>query len=179
MSHIIITLTDTIYGILAPALDQSSVLRVYEIKKRAPEKPCIILISNIAELQKFGIYLDTKKGKQLSEMWESERPTSIILDIPKTHAEQFTYLHRGTNTLAFRIPKQGIELLELLQHYGPMIAPSANPEGYPPAQNLDQAKNYFSEHSDILYQEIDRQPLENPSRVIRLYNNGNIETIRP
>lgn len=178
MSHIIITLTDTIYGILTPALNRLLVERVYEIKQRKPDKPCIILISSIVELQKFGIFIDDEKEKQLSKIWKSKRPTSIILDIPKTHTEQFAYLHRGTNTLAFRIPKQGIELLELLQHYGPMIAPSANQEGKLPAQNLDQAKEYFQNEADIIYKESSYSRITEPSRIVQIGADNSLEIIR-
>ena len=44
--------TDTIYGIVGQAENISTVNRIYNLKKRNPEKPCIILISNIEQLSR-------------------------------------------------------------------------------------------------------------------------------
>lgn len=49
--------TDTIYGIVGQALNKDTVLRIYNLKKRAPEKPCIILIGDIEQLKLFSINL--------------------------------------------------------------------------------------------------------------------------
>ena len=46
--------TDTVYGLCASALSKEAVARVYAIKGRNPKKPCIILIKNWKEVQKFG-----------------------------------------------------------------------------------------------------------------------------
>jgi tRNA A37 threonylcarbamoyladenosine synthetase subunit TsaC/SUA5/YrdC len=47
--------TDTLYGIVASVHVPRAVERVYTCKGRAPEKPCIILISSLDELVSFGI----------------------------------------------------------------------------------------------------------------------------
>ena len=47
--------TDTIYGLVASAWNPKAVERVYELKGRAPDKPCIILIRSLADLKKFGV----------------------------------------------------------------------------------------------------------------------------
>ena len=45
--------TDTLYGIVGKAKTEKVVNRIYTIRKRAPDKPCIILIGDIGELNKF------------------------------------------------------------------------------------------------------------------------------
>src|SRR5204863_149383 len=62
--------------------------------------------------------------------------------------EKFEYLHRGTNTLALRLPKDE-SLQNLLKKTGPLIAPSANVEGLPPAKNITDAKKYFGDGVDL------------------------------
>jgi len=142
---VVIMPTDTIYGIVGLALNRETVERIYKIKKRAPEKPCIILIGDKKELEKFSINLSLEQEKVLEKYWlsadgaEGSEPTSIIFDCPD---DKFEYLHRGTKTLAFRLPAQA-ELRELLRQTGPLIAPSANPEGLPPALDTAKAKEYF------------------------------------
>lgn len=171
--------TDTIYGIVGKALDESTVLRIYEIKKRAPEKPCIILIGDIKELEKFSVLLAEEQKNKLKEYWPFDltqdfqfRPTSIILDCPE---EKFSYLHRGTKTLAFRLPASK-ELRDLLVQVGPLIAPSANPEGLPPAKNINEAKTYFSDSVNMY---IDGGEIfGEASKIIKLNNNGSVDILR-
>ncbi len=162
--------TDTIYGIVGRAKCKSTVEGIYAARKRAPEKPCIILIGNTEELEKFNIVLSNQQ-KKIIENYDSG-PTSFILDCED---EQFSYLHRGTKTLAFRIPAHE-ELRNLLLQTGPLIAPSANREGLPPAKNIEEAKKYF-ESMVGLY--VDGGEISGkPSRVVRLYKDGTVSIIR-
>lgn len=135
--------TDTLYGLVALATDKEAVERVYALKKRTPTKPCIILISSIDELQIFGVSVDEDRLRVLNKYWPG--PVSIILPCDKTTPE---YLHRGTYTLAFRLPSDA-GVLALVAASGPLIAPSANPEGLPPATTIDEAKAYFGDAVDV------------------------------
>lgn len=129
--------TDTIYGICASALNQKAVERVYKLRKRNPQKPCIILISKISDLKKFNIKLTKKQKELLQKIWPSK--ISIIL---KCDSSKFKYLHRGLKTLAFRLPANKL-LISILKISGPLIAPSANFEGEKPSRNINEAKKYF------------------------------------
>ncbi len=175
--------TDTIYGIVGQAQNLATVNRIYNFKKRNPEKPCIILIGNINQLEDFSVILSMEQKNKLSEFWSFDptqnlRPTSIIFDCED---ESFSYLHRGTKTLAFRLPSSQ-DLQDLIMKTGPLIAPSANPEGLPPAQNIDEAKNYFglpaqTGNSIDLY--LDRGTIvSKASKVIRLHKDGTVDILR-
>ena len=132
--------TDTIYGIVTSAWNKESVERVYQLKGRNPEKPCIILISSTEQMKDFGV---TDEYIQKVSLYKSEGPTSFIVPITRT---DLTYLDRGTRTLAFRIPQNIPEnetVRTILEESGPLIAPSANTEGNPPATAIDEAKEYF------------------------------------
>ena len=164
--------TDTLYGILASALSGEAVEKVYEIKKRDPRKPCLVLIADISEIKRFGIELSMQEENIAKQYWASSRPTTIAFECRR---EEFKFLHRGTNSIAFRLPKEN-NLVDFLKESGPLIAPSANPEGMPPAKNIRQAKDYFG--SDIpLY--IDGGTLEGKaSRLIKLNKEGEVNIIR-
>ena len=170
--------TDTIYGIVGQAENVSTVNRIYNFKKRAPEKPCIILISDIAELGKFFITLSEVEENKLKEYWfipsgvEGPGPVSVILDCPD---EAFAYLHRGTKTLAFRLPNVP-ELQSLLLETGPLIAPSANPEGLPPAKNIEEAEKYFGDTVDLYIG--GGTIVGNASKLIKLHKDGSISILR-
>ena len=135
--------TDTIYGLVDSALKPDTVARIYQIRKRSPNKPLIILISKLTDLKKFGVKLSPSQKEFLTKNWPG--PLSVILPCPNV---KFKYLHRGTKTLAFRLPSSR-PLRELLASTGPLVAPSANPEGLPPAKTIKQAKDYFGDRIDF------------------------------
>jgi L-threonylcarbamoyladenylate synthase len=162
--------TDTIYGIVCSAFNVKAIERLYKIRERNEHKPCIILIAESTELVKFGIVLDEKLKQALTRIWPG--PVSTVLPCPD---EKFSYLHRGTKSLAFRMPADE-KLLSLLSSTGPLLAPSANPEGKPPAENIIQARHYFGDTVDFY---IDGGEVSNrPSTLVR-YENGAFITLRP
>jgi len=160
--------TDTIYGLVGLAKNQKTVERIYKIRKRNPAKSFIILISSWADLGKFGVRINSPTKKIINKYWPGQ--VSIILPADK----KLKYLHRGTNTLAFRWPdNEG--LLTLLKKTGPLVAPSANLEGQNPALTIKQAKRYFSNTVDFY---IDRGKLEAaPSTLIKI-EEGKIIVLR-
>jgi L-threonylcarbamoyladenylate synthase len=135
--------TDTLYGIVGSALDESVVERIYKLKNRDTTKPLIILISDIKDLELFKIKINDGLKEKLNSYWPG--PVSVILPCS---SNKFNYLHRGTKSLAFRIPNKE-PLRKLLGQTGPLVAPSANPEGLPPAQTITQAKEYFGSKTDF------------------------------
>lgn len=153
--------TDTIYGLVGLALNKKVVARIYKVRRRSPNKPFIILISSFADLKTFGVKINSKTNKILKKYWPGQ--VSIILDCDK----KLTYLHRGTNSLAFRLPDNDWLKL-ILQKTGPLVAPSANWEGHNPALTIKQAKRYFSNAVDFY---IDHRKLESkPSTLIKIEN---------
>ena len=167
---VVVMPTDTLYGIVGQAENISVVNRIYNLKRRAPEKPCITLIGDIAELEKFSVNLSEEQKNILQKYWPG--PVSIILDCLD---DSFLYLHCETKTLAFRIPAS-VELRNLLLQTGPLVAPSANPEGLPPAQNIAEAQKYFGDSIDLY---IDKGEIfAKASKIIRLSNNESVIVIR-
>ncbi|MDD4988912.1 MAG: L-threonylcarbamoyladenylate synthase [Candidatus Pacebacteria bacterium] len=151
--------TDTLYGLVGSALSPKAVERIYELRQRDKDKPCIVLISSVNDLGRFGVTLPPKLELHLSEFWPGK--VSIIFDTPD---ERFAYLHRGGKTLAFRFPYDK-DLIEILNQTGPLIAPSANVQGLPPAKTVEEAEKYFSTKVDF-YQDGGELNGE-PSAVIR------------
>ncbi|MBI2035106.1 MAG: threonylcarbamoyl-AMP synthase [Candidatus Liptonbacteria bacterium] len=135
--------TDTIYGLVGSALNRKTVRKIYKIRRRNPKKPFIILINSKDDLKIFGIHPNVKTQKVLKKLWPGK--VSVILPC---RLKKFAYLYRGTNTLALRVPKKN-SLRKLLRSTGPLVAPSANWEGYPPAKNIKEAKKYFGDHIDF------------------------------
>lgn len=137
--------TDTIYGLVGAALNKKTVRRIYQLKRRSPAKPFIILISDLKQLNLFGVSLDADTLKILKRCWPGR--VSVVLPCDKL-TSRYSYLRPKNKTLAFRCP-QDVWLRKLISQVGPLAAPSANREGHPPSQNIKQAKVYFSDQVDF------------------------------
>ena len=159
--------TDTIYGLVARALDEAAVERVYKIKGRNDAKPPIVLIACWDQL--FDPVASMHKTF-LRHVWPG--PNSVI--IPSVSAPR--WLARGTGAVAYRLPNNP-ELVALLKKTGPLIAPSANPEGLPPAINVNQARDYFGDAVDA-YVDGGEVKSTNPSALFRLSDNHQPEQLR-
>ena len=155
--------TDTIYGLVGSALDTNVVEKIYQVRKRNPKKPMIILIGKISDLKLFDVNIKGETAKILSKFWPG--PVSIILPCRN---QQYNYLHRGTKSLAFRLPAK-TDLIKLLRKTGPLVAPSANIEGESPAENIEQVKKYFGTNIDFY---VDGGDIKGqPSELITVENN--------
>lgn len=165
--------TDTLYGIVGSALSRNAVRRIYRLRKRNPKKPMVILIGDVRDLKKFGVHLSPYMKKLLKQVWPGK--VSVILPIAKKSAlRKFRYLHRGTGTLAFRLPEPEW-LRKLLRRTGPLVAPSANLEGRPPAKTIRAAKKYFGDGADFF---VNAGQLDSkPSTLIKI-KNGNVVVLR-
>ncbi|MCC6323695.1 threonylcarbamoyl-AMP synthase [Candidatus Nomurabacteria bacterium] len=142
---VIIAPTDTLYGILACAEDKNAVQKIYKIKGRDNNKPFIILIASIKDLEKFGI--ENSNIKENMKMFPKGKKVSFILSCSKS---EFKYLHRGTKSLAFRVVNtKNKNLFKLIQNTGSLVAPSANPQGLSPAKTITEAKKYFDIKIDL------------------------------
>lgn len=161
--------TDTLYGLVASVRHKDSIERLYEARGRDKAKPCIILISDVRDLSEFGVIVDDKLKNNLMRLWPGM--VSIILDCP---GEEYSYLHRGTKTLAFRLPKDEW-LLEFLKISGPVAAPSANPEGESPARTIQEAREYFGDKADFYAN--DGEKYSQPSTLVR-YTAGTFSILR-
>lgn len=137
---VVVVPTDTLYGIVARASDKQAVERIYKLRGRAPEKPCIMLVAGIWQIADNSLWTDAHRALA-AKYW----PGAVSLVAPTAHTDE--YLHRGTQTLAYRVPAND-ELRNLLTNTGMLAAPSANPESLPPATNLLEAQAYFGDQVD-------------------------------
>lgn len=158
--------TDTLYGVVARADIESAVERVYTVKGRTPTKSPIVLIARPEDM--FDRYSQADLDR-LSKVWPGKN--SIIF--PSKEAP--SWVTRGNASVAYRLPGDD-DLRRLLAQTGPLIAPSANPEGLPPAMDITEAERYFGDAVDI-YVDGGRVVDDTPSRLYRL-NDDSMERLR-
>lgn len=159
--------TDTLYGVVARASDQAAVERVYGMKGRDGDKSPIVLVSSLRQLYDQPSDI---AHQFLTTVW----PGKVSVILPSKNAPE--WIHRGNKSVAYRLPASEA-LRSLIEKTGPLIAPSANPQGEAPAVSIEEAKVYFGETVDIY---VDGGVVEDPSpsQLMRVNTVGITERLR-
>ncbi len=166
---IVVARTDTLYGVLARADDETAVERVFAVKGRSNHKSPIVLISSREQMF---VPLPKAQAHLADDMWPG--PVTIAVPVDKSSAP--SWLHRGNDEFGHRLPAKD-DLHDLIDRTGPLIAPSANPERSDPAMNISQAIDYFGDKVDI-YVDGGEVIDPKPSKLLRIDEQGNIERLR-
>ena len=164
---VVILRTDTLYGILARADSRSAVERVYALKGRDETKSPIVLISDSSQL--FDAIFD-EVDRLTDEVW----PGKVSVIIPSEDAP--LWIRRDNQSVAYRLPDDSA-LQDLINATGPLIAPSANPEGEPPAMTIAQAVEYFDDQVDLY---VDGGEVKDavPSQLLLVQDDGSTVRLR-
>jgi len=148
--------TDTIYGLVGRADLPKTVEHISTIKNRSDGKGFIVLISSLDDLKLFDIKVSDATKSFLKKYWPGK--VSVVM----------------SPTLSFRLPDKK-DLIDLLKETGPLVAPSANPEGRAPAKNIEEAKEYFGDEVDFYEDGGNLESL--PSTLVRI-KDDEIEVLR-
>lgn len=164
---LVVLRTDTIYGIIALAANAAAVQKLYAARHRNPSKACIVLVADIADIP------DLSDNQRIAyEELSIERPTTIVQPVSDNF---LSGVPREDGALAFRVVKLP-QLHKLISLTGPLLAPSANIEGLPPATNVRQAVDYFGDKVS-LYVDGGRVLENSPSRIVK-FENGALRVLR-
>lgn len=161
--------TDTLYGLVGRALSKQAVERIYSLKERASSKPCIVLIASLDDLAMLSI----RVNKRIEGPFRGLLVKGVSVIVP-CRSKKLQYIHRGTQTLAVRIPKKK-ELVRLIGEVGPLVAPSANREGDRPAHTQKKAQDYFGDTVDFY---IDQGTKEGKPSTLARIDDGKLEILR-
>lgn len=155
--------TETVYGLGANSALPSAIERLYQLKKRKNTKPSTLMISGFDMLERFIPQLPMAAQKVTKVYWPG--PLTIVVPNPQ-----------GSFS-GFRVP--GTEFArQLIAALGePLIAPSANPAGQPPACNAKQVLDYYQNQIPLLL-DGGTTPLQQASSVVKFLPNGEWEILR-
>lgn len=121
---VVVFSTDTIYGIGASISQESGVKKIFEIKSRSPEKPLIIYVANLEQLQQVTREISENTLESLRKIWPGAM-SGIFL---KTEVVP-SFVTSQKDTVAVRIPNHQL-CLELVNRVGhPLAVTSANISG--------------------------------------------------
>jgi len=112
--------TDTIYGIGCITGNETSIKRLYSIRKTPLSKPSLILVSSIKMAKEYGQISEIIESI-LTKLWPSPLTTIV-----KAVKEETNLIQGNTDRIAIRMPDFPF-ILNIIERLGkPIIAPSAN-----------------------------------------------------
>lgn len=113
--------TETVYGLAANLSDKKAVAKIYKVKKRPRHKPLTIQVSDSKMIEEMGCRIPAVAKKLAKRFWPG--PLTLILKGPSDRA------------FGFRIPKNKVALALIRRAGFPIVVPSANVSGQPPARD--------------------------------------------
>ena len=137
--------TETYYGLAADPYNEEAVKRLYKIKKRAEDKPILLLIDNAERLSSIVTVIPQQYEKLIRDYW----PGGLTLIFPAKPNLPET-LTGGTNTVGIRISSNTDTTAICKACQGPITATSANISGKPPASSAEEILEYFSGDIDLV-----------------------------
>lgn len=116
--------TETVYGLAGNGFDESSTLKIFEVKERPTFNPLILHTNSLTKVESF-VKSFPQKAKALADaFW----PGPLTLLLPKSDKVS-DVVTSGSPLVAVRIPNHPLTLELLEQLDFPLAAPSANKFG--------------------------------------------------
>ena len=169
--------TDTVWGIGCDATNAEAVKKVYDIKQRDDSKALICLVDSDARLQRYVRQVPDVAWQLIDSLKDSDaRPTTLILDGAVNLAPN---LIADDGSIALRITQEPFSRELCYRFQKAVVSTSANISGEPAAQNYRDIDPRIIEAVDYVCwsRRQEHQPHQ-PSSIIRLRENGEVEIIR-
>lgn len=143
-NEIIAVPTDTIYGLACLVSSTSAIEKLYEIKKREIDKPLSICVSNLEDIQTWGV-VDHVPITLLS--WLLPGPYTIIL---KRTPALNPALNPNHDTVGIRVPNHKF-IRDVTEVAGPLALTSANISNEPSCICASEFGNLWNKLGGIFY----------------------------
>jgi len=128
--------TETVYGLGANLQDPQAVQELYQVKQRPFEKQATLHIADFGQVERERAAVSPLAWEILRRFWPG--PLTVVLARP------------DGSTIGFRMPGHPVALALLKEAAVPVIAPSANLAGQPPAVTAEQVLRVFSDKIDAV-----------------------------
>jgi L-threonylcarbamoyladenylate synthase len=159
---VIVYPTDTFYGIGADCFAAAAVRRIYEIKKRDPSRPLLLVIADVDMAGRVASVLPPIFLELASRFW----PGPLTLTLKASNAVPREVLGEG-DSIAVRIPDLPWLRALISQAGYPLVATSANISGEREISTADEALALFRGKVDMIV-DGGRTPGIRPSTVLDL-----------
>ena len=167
---LVISPTDTVYGIMGDACCEEVIKKVYEVKHRSYSKPLILLVSNYDMFMKYTSDISDLEWSIIKKFMPGE--VTIIL---KKSDKVSSLITAGSDYVGIRIPNNK-DLLNIISELDrPVISTSANISGSDVITCVDMIEEELKEKID--YIEDGGDIVSRSSIVIRVVD-GELEILR-
>lgn len=138
--NIVITPTDTVYGIQGDATNIDAIKKAFEAKQRE-NKPLLILVSSISMLEKYVSEITDLQREIINKYW----PNTLTILFKKNNnlSDELTC---GSEFVGVRMPNNKL-LLDIMNEIGkPLFSTSANISGEPTITSVDLLNDNLKSH---------------------------------
>ncbi len=151
---IVVYPTDTLYALGADAFNEDAVKKVFILKKRPFGNPISVAVSSYDSLQKIAF-----ADQRVRRLFDRFLPGPLTLVLKKKRVV-LDVITAGSHKVAIRVPDNNVAL-DLLNHFGPLTATSANLHGTPVLCTTNNICKQFSTGAVSVYLDdgrLDKKP---------------------
>ena len=130
--------TETVYGLAGNIYSDTSIRKIFELKKRPFYNPLIVHLKSYTELEKVASAVPEKARVLAETFWPG--PLTLVLKKQKNISD---FITAGKDTVAVRVPNHPLALALLQELDFPLAAPSANPFGSISPTTAAHVATYF------------------------------------
>ena len=142
---LVITPTDTVYGIMGDATKENVVRKVYEVKKRDYNKPLILLMNGFEMVKEYTDEISEIEEEIIKKFMPGE--VTIIL---KKNDKVNSLISAGSDYVGIRIPNNK-DWLNIITELGrPVISTSANISGSDVITNVNMIEDELKDKIDYI-----------------------------
>ena len=128
--------TETVYGLGANLQDPQAVQELYQVKQRPFEKQATLHIAELSQVEAEKVEITPLARELMRAFWPG--PMTLVLARP------------DGSTIGFRMPGHPVALALLKEAAVPVVAPSANLTGQPPALTAGEVLKVFENQIDAV-----------------------------
>jgi len=152
--------TDTFYGLGADPFNREAVQQIKKLKGREENKPILIVISDLDEVERFITEVSTAFAALAKRFWPG--PLTLIGEADPDLPDEIT---AGTKTVGVRLPNDDRVRALVRVCGGALTATSANPSHAAPASNAQAVHGYFGDVIDLIVDDSEATS-DQPSTVV-------------
>lgn len=142
---LVISPTDTVYGIMGDALNDEVIKRVFEVKKRPYSKPLILLMSSIEMVEEYVSKISKYEKMLMRKFWPG-----LVTIILKKNEKISGLITNNEDYVGIRVPNNE-DLLKIIEKLGrPVISTSANITGTEVITDISMLEENLIEKIDYI-----------------------------
>ena len=169
-SGLVISPTDTVYGIMGDALNKESIKNVYDVKRRDYKKPLILLMSSIDMIKEYTLDISEDEMNLMKKFY----PGCMTLLLKRNSKVDDMICNNG-EYVGVRIPDNK-DLLSIIEKLGrPVFSTSCNISGNDVVRSVDEIDEEIVSKVDYIY---DGGYIDSVSSTVVRIDNGEVVILR-